>query len=54
MYLELYYYVFRITSLLCIVFSRLRNLQLEAWGNSVTVVSCDMRKWQAPEKVSLL
>ena len=30
---------------------RLRNLQLEEWGNDVTVVSCDMRKWQAPEKV---
>jgi len=37
-----------------LVFSSLRNLQLEEWGNNVTVVSCDMRKWQAPEKVLLL
>ncbi|XP_065886445.1 protein arginine N-methyltransferase 5-like isoform X2 [Dysidea avara] len=33
---------------------RLRNLQLEEWGNDVTVVSCDMRKWQAPEKADIM
>lgn len=40
-------------NLYCHNISSLRNLQLEEWGNNVTVVSCDMRKWQAPEKVLL-
>ena len=30
---------------------RLLNRQAEEWGNKVSVVSCDMRKWEAPEKV---
>lgn len=27
---------------------------LDEWGDSVSVVSCDMREWKAPEKVGLL
>ena len=30
---------------------RLLNRQTEEWGDKVSVVSCDMRKWEAPEKV---
>lgn len=33
---------------------RLLNRQAEEWGNKVSVVSCDMRKWEAPEKVILM
>ena len=32
----------------------LRNLQADEWGSVVTVVSSDMREWQAPEQVSLV
>jgi len=34
-----------------VVFFRLVNRQLEEWGDRVTIVSSDMREWQAPEKV---
>ena len=37
-------------SLIC--FHRLLNKQIDVWGEKVTVVSSDMRKWEAPEKVS--
>ena len=26
----------------------------EEWGDSVTIVSCDMREWEAPEKADIL
>ena len=26
----------------------------EEWGDRVTVVSCDMREWDAPEKADIL
>ena len=29
----------------------LRNRKAEEWGSVVTVVSCDMREWKAPEQV---
>ncbi|XP_013381204.1 protein arginine N-methyltransferase 5 [Lingula anatina] len=32
----------------------LENLKAEMWGNQVTVVSCDMREWEAPEKADIL
>ncbi|KAB7501407.1 Protein arginine N-methyltransferase 5 [Armadillidium nasatum] len=32
----------------------LQSQQDENWGNLVTVVSCDMREWDAPEKADLL
>eukprot|EP00271_Cylindrocystis_brebissonii_P015961 TRINITY_DN39061_c0_g1_i1.p1 TRINITY_DN39061_c0_g1~~TRINITY_DN39061_c0_g1_i1.p1 ORF type:complete len:675 (-),score=92.30 TRINITY_DN39061_c0_g1_i1:75-2099(-) len=33
----------------------LHNLiALEGWGEQVTVVSCDMRKWEAPEQADIL
>ena len=30
---------------------RLLNRQVDEWGDLVTVVSCDMRQWDSPEKV---
>ena len=33
---------------------RLLNRQIEEWGDVVTVVSCDMRDWEAPEKVGVV
>ena len=30
---------------------RLETLKEEEWNGDVTVVSCDMREWDAPEKV---
>ncbi len=35
------------------IFSLL-NRQIEEWGDSVTVVSSDMREWKAPERVSII
>lgn len=32
----------------------LETLKQEVWGDSVTVVSCDMRVWQAPEKADII
>ncbi|XP_065829038.1 protein arginine N-methyltransferase 5-like [Oscarella lobularis] len=32
----------------------LRNMKREEWHDQVTVVSCDMRHWQAPEKADIL
>lgn len=32
----------------------LQSRQAEEWGSRVTVVSCDMRKWNAPEKADIL
>ncbi|XP_012285156.1 protein arginine N-methyltransferase 5 [Orussus abietinus] len=32
----------------------LQSLKRDMWGNKVTVVSCDMRKWKAPEKADIL
>ena len=37
----------------CILY-RLLNRQSEEWGDKVSVVSCDMRKWEAPEKVRFM
>ena len=31
--------------------SRLLNRKVDEWGDSVTVISCDMRDWESPEKV---
>lgn len=36
------------------VFSRLENWRFEEWGDQVTVVSCDMREWAAPEKADII
>lgn len=33
---------------------RLESWQYEEWGSQVTVVSCDMREWEAPEKADLM
>ena len=33
---------------------RLHCLAEEEWGDRVTVVSCDMREWDAPEKADIL
>ena len=33
---------------------RLETLKEEEWNGDVTVVSCDMREWDAPEKVGFL
>lgn len=33
---------------------RLQCLADEEWGDSVTIVSCDMRDWEAPEKADIL
>ena len=32
---------------------RLETLKEEEWGGDVTVVSCDMREWDAPEQVRI-
>lgn len=32
----------------------LENLKLESWGDQVTIVSCDMRFWNAPEKADII
>lgn len=32
----------------------LQALKEEMWEDKVTVVSCDMREWQAPEKADIL
>ncbi|KAI0207199.1 Protein arginine N-methyltransferase 5 [Lamellibrachia satsuma] len=32
----------------------LENLKYEVWGDLVTVVSCDMRTWQSPEKADII
>ncbi|XP_043248330.1 protein arginine N-methyltransferase 5 [Colletes gigas] len=32
----------------------LQALERDSWGDKVTVVSCDMRKWNAPEKADIL
>ena len=37
----------------CFIF-RLENLKYEMWGEQVTVVSTDMRFWDAPEKADIL
>ena len=43
--------------LLCVIVyvagSRLQNRQRDEWGEIVTIVSCDMRLWAAPEKVHM-
>ena len=39
---------FKANILLCF---RLETLKEEEWNGDVTVVSCDMREWDAPEKV---
>ena len=36
-----------------VVGSRLQNRQRDEWGEIVTIVSCDMRLWAAPEKVHM-
>lgn len=36
------------------VWSRLENWRFEEWGDQVTVVSCDMREWAAPEKADII
>lgn len=33
---------------------RLQNQKFEMWGDLVTVVSCDMRLWEAPEKADII
>ena len=37
-----------------IFFGRLQCLADEEWGDRVTIVSCDMRDWEAPEKADIL
>ena len=32
----------------------LENMKYEMWGEKVTVVSSDMRVWQAPEKADII
>ena len=32
----------------------LETLKQEVWGDSVTVISCDMRLWEAPEKADII
>jgi len=32
----------------------LENMKLDFWGDSVTIVSCDMRQWSAPEKADII
>lgn len=32
----------------------LQGLSDEEWGDRVTIVSCDMRDWNAPEKADIL
>lgn len=33
---------------------RLENWRFEEWGDRVTVVSSDMREWEAPEKADII
>jgi len=33
---------------------RLENMKAEFWGELVTVVSCDMRHWSAPELADII
>jgi len=33
---------------------RLQNMKAEFWGSLVTVVSCDMRLWSAPELADII
>ena len=33
---------------------RLENMQFDEWHDKVTVVSCDMRLWEAPEKADIV
>jgi hypothetical protein len=35
-------------------FDSLQCLADEEWGDRVTIVSCDMRDWDAPEKADIL
>lgn len=43
------------TNILTGVYSfRLENWRFEEWGDQVTVVSCDMRDWAAPEKADII
>lgn len=37
-----------------LIFLRLENWCFEEWGDQVTVVSCDMREWAAPEKADII
>jgi len=37
-----------------LILHRLENLKLESWGDQVTIVSCDMRFWNAPEKADII
>lgn len=37
-----------------LLFLRLENWKFEEWGDQVTVVSCDMREWTAPEKADII
>lgn len=32
----------------------MENWRFEEWGDQVTVVSCDMREWEAPEKADII
>ena len=36
------------------VFFSLENLKYEQWGKLVTIVSSDMREWDAPEKADII
>lgn len=36
------------------VLCRLENWKFEEWGDQVTVISCDMREWTAPEKADII
>lgn len=36
------------------VLYRLENWKFEEWGDQVTVISCDMREWTAPEKADII
>jgi len=40
--------------IIIIIYYRLENLRDEMWGDTVQVISCDMRKWEAPEKADIL
>lgn len=33
---------------------RLQTLEKDIWENKVTVISCDMREWNAPEKADII
>ena len=32
----------------------LQNMKAEFWGDLVTVISCDMRQWSAPESADII